>query len=115
MCEICLCVCVCVVVVLRPVCSECRRSLAMVHCQQCAGMFCHACFKVVHMSSRVLREHISVPVVPGNETPPTTCSSHPGEGIDGVCEKEDVLVCAVCTQSHAHKGHTHISIKNAVS
>ena len=67
------------------------------------------------MTSRVLRQHVAESVTQDSETPPTTCSSHYGQVLVGVCEEEELPVCSACAETKPHRGHTHISIPEAVS
>lgn len=115
----CVCVCVCYDVILCSVsgesvskCKECLLARVELHCDKCRLSLCSKCFKIVHASANVLRAHTPTPITQANSTP---CPLHPGELQRHYCIETAQLMCVLCSLEEEHRGHTIVSLAQAVS
>ena len=70
--------------------------------------------QVVHAASKSMRRHSCIPASEALR-PPTTCHTHPTEVLKHFCQEDHMPVCLDCTITGDHKGHSIISLVDAVS
>ena len=68
----------------------------------------------VHASSNILRRHTSISASEAL-CPPVMCHTHPTELLKYFCQDDKVPICSGCAITGTHKGHTVVSLADAVS
>ena len=105
-----------------PACANCKTTAATVDCEGCAASFCDECFDQIHQPN-FMKSHkkAEVGAVANKQRQERRqerlrgCAAHPNKEVDVYCTTDNDLVCSLCAQFGAHKGHECMTLEQAAA
>mmetsp|Transcript_34710 Transcript_34710/g.56206 ORF Transcript_34710/g.56206 Transcript_34710/m.56206 type:complete len:704 (+) Transcript_34710:266-2377(+) len=96
-------------------CERCSETIATLHCDECAAVFCDTCGTKVH-SLRSLAHHQLIKIENSGKLSAkkrTPCETHPTKKAKYICESDGMVICSHCILHGSHLGHNYVLLADA--